>query len=864
MVVSHSRPLAVAAVELAEQMVRGGEVRIAVAAGLDETTLGTDAVQIAAAIAQVDGPAGVVVLMDLGSAVLSAELALELLPDPATRDRVLLSPAPVVEGLVVAAVAAAGGADRDEVAAEAAAALLGKLSHLGATDAVVPAPPAVDPEPVGPLGGADVVRVVAVLTVLNEHGLHARPAARLVQELQGLDAEVRLRRAGSDDEPVPARSLSRVATLGARRGARLEVSASGPQAQEAVDRLLALAEQRFDEAEVVDPTGGAGDASPGPPQTDPGERRPATAPPSGSAAPAAPGIAVGPARRLIDVPVDLDALEANDTEADGTEADGTEAARWQRVAAAVAAVAGQVQQVRAVTLREIGAAEAQIFDAHLALLADEEVLADVRRSIAAGQSAPRAWSSTMAEVERRWAELDDEYLRERAADVRSVTEQVLRELVGAAAPQPSGQGVLVAADLTPAQTAALDPSLVTGVVLAAGSATSHAAILARGRDLPMVVGAGSAVLALAEGTLVALDGATGELHLDPSSDVLTRFDRLASERAARRREDLAAAEGPAVTRDGIRVHVLANVGSEADARAAAGAGADGAGLVRTELLFLDRSTPPDRAEQLQTYVAVATALAGRRVTLRTMDVGGDKPLAYLPMPAEANPFLGLRGLRLSLQRPDLLLEQLTAICEAARQGPVGVMFPMVSTVAELLQARRYLTDAAGPAGLPVGLTIGMMVEVPTAALKIASFLPHLDFVSIGTNDLTQYTMAAERGNASVAALSDPVDPGVLQLVDRVCRAAVGTDVQVAVCGEAASDELAVPLLVGLGVHELSVSPHAAPRVKAAVRTLHAGTCRELARRALDLADAAQVRALVTETMARLPHPDPSPASGSAD
>ena len=864
MVVSHSRPLAVAAVELAEQMVRGGEVRIAVAAGLDETTLGTDAVQIAAAIEQVDGPAGVVVLMDLGSAVLSAELALELLPDPATRDRVLLSPAPVVEGLVVAAVAAAGGADRDEVAAEAAAALLGKLSHLGATDAVVPAPPAVDPEPVGPLGGADVVRVVAVLTVLNEHGLHARPAARLVQELQGLDAEVRLRRAGSDDEPVPARSLSRVATLGARRGARLEVSASGPQAQEAVDRLVALAEQRFDEAEVVDPTGGAGDASPGPPQPDPGGPRPATAPPSGSAAPAAPGIAVGPARRLIEVPVDLDALEAKDTEAKDTEADGTEAARWQRVAAAVAAVADQVRQVRAVTLREIGAAEAQIFDAHLALLADEEVLADVRRSIAAGQSAPRAWSSTMAEVERRWAELDDEYLRERAADVRSVTEHVLRELVGAAAPQPSGQGVLVAADLTPAQTAALDPSLVTGVVLAAGSATSHAAILARGRDLPMVVGAGSAVLALAEGTLVALDGATGELHLDPSSDVLARFDRLARERAARRREDLAAAEGPAVTRDGIRVHVLANVGSEADARAAAGAGADGAGLVRTELLFLDRSTPPDRAEQLQTYAAIATALAGRRVTLRTMDVGGDKPLPYLPMPAEANPFLGLRGLRLSLQRPDLLLEQLTAICEAARQGPVGVMFPMVSTVAELLQARRLLTDAAGPAGLPVGLTIGMMVEVPTAALKIASFLPHLDFVSIGTNDLTQYTMAAERGNASVAALSDPVDPGVLQLVDRVCREAVGTDVLVAVCGEAASDELAVPLLVGLGVHELSVSPHAAPRVKAAVRSLHAGTCRELARRALDLADAAQVRALVTEAMARLPHPDPPPASGSAD
>jgi len=289
--------------------------------------------------------------------------------------------------------------------------------------------------------------------------------------------------------------------------------------------------------------------------------------------------------------------------------------------------------------------------------------------------------------------------------------------------------------------------------------------------------------------------------------------------------------------------VAANLGSVADARAALAAGADGAGLVRTEFLFLDRSAAPSVEEQQDEYAAIAEAMDGRRVTLRTLDVGGDKPLPYLPMPHEANPFLGQRGIRLSLDHRDLLRDQMVAICHTARTHPTSVMIPMVSTPGEMIEARQVLLEAAGPGGLPHGLHVGTMIEVPSAALKIEAFLPYVDFVSIGTNDLTQYTLAAERGNGAVADLSDPLDPGVLQLIDHVCRAARGR-IDVAVCGEAASDELAIPVLVGLGVRELSVAPPAVPRVKAAVRELDVKRCASLAREALTLAGAGEVRKLV--------------------
>jgi len=806
-VVSHSRALAHASVALAGEMLHGRAVTIEVAAGLDDTTFGTDAVSIMEAIERADGPDGVVVLMDLGSALLSADLALDLLPDPAVRDRVTLSPAPLVEGLVVAAVAAAGGANRAEVAAEARGALLGKAAHLSG--------PGRPGEPEAVQVGQD--EVVGVFRLENPHGLHARPASRLVSEVRALDATVQLRNLTTGAGPVPAGSLSRVALLSALQGHDVEVRASGPQAQEAVEHLVALAKRRFDE--------------PGDQVVAPRPASPSTSTRTGPAA-ASPGIAIGPARRLTTVPVDL---------AEHT-VEGP-VAEWRRAAEAVAAVRREIDHVRVLTLREVGAEQAGIFDAHLSLLTDAELLADVKSRIGAGVGAVAAWADCLADVERQWANLPDAYLRERAADVRAVREQVLRALTGQVARRMTAPGVLVADDLTPVETAGLDLELVTGVVLAQGSPTSHAAILARARDIPVVVAAGPAVLDIPEGTTVVLDGSRGELHVDPPNKLVEEYQRRALEDAQLRAQQMALADRPAVTRDGTEFVVEANLGSVADARAAHEAGADGAGLVRTEFLFLDRNVAPSTEEQLAEYDRIASAMSGRRITLRTLDVGGDKPLPYLQMPAEANPFLGRRGIRLSLEHRDLLRDQMVAICHTARHHPTSIMIPMVSTPDEMIEARQVLTDAAGPSGIPPGLRLGTMIEVPSAALKIEAFLPHVDFVSIGTNDLTQYALAAERGNSAVAALSDALDPGVLRLIDHVCRAAHGR-IDVAVCGEAASDELAIPILAGLGVRQLSVAPPAVPRVKAAIRDLDVCQCASLAKQALTMASANDVRKLV--------------------
>jgi phosphocarrier protein FPr len=795
------------------EMVHGRALTIEVAAGLDETTFGTDAITIMEAIHRADGPAGVVVLMDLGSALLSTELALDLLPDPSIRDRVTLSPAPIVEGLVVAAVAAASGADRVEVAAEARAALMGKSAHLSSPT-----------EADGSAACDDVdTEMVAVFTVENAHGLHARPAARLVSEVRVLDATVQLRNLSTGAGPVPAGSLSRVATLAALHGHQVEIRASGPQAEEAVEHILTLARRRFDE--TID------DAVPAPAPVESVQRN--------GPLPASPGIAIGPVRQLTAV-IGRDQLSVGDA-----------AAEWRRIVESVASVRREIEHVRVLTMRDIGAEEASIFEAHLSLLTDPEMLADVKARIDAGSGATAAWTDCVSDVERIWADLPDPYLRERAADVHAVGAQVLRNLTGEPARQMSAQGVLVAADLTPVETAGLDLDLVTGVVLAEGSSTSHAAILARARDIPVVVAAGRDILTVPEGTIVLLDGSSGELHVDPSAELLEEYRRRASERAEQRGQELAVAEHPAVTRDGTTVVVAANLGSVTDAHAALACGADGAGLVRTEFLFLDRSAAPSIEEQQSVYDAIANAMAGRRVTLRTLDVGGDKPLPYLPMAVETNPFLGQRGIRLSLEHPDLLHDQMVAICHTARRYPISVMIPMVSTPAEMIEARQILTDAAGPSGLPEGLRIGTMIEVPAAALKIEAFLPHVDFVSIGTNDLTQYTLAAERGNGAVAALSDALDPGVLSLIQQVCDAARGR-IDVAVCGEAACDELAIPVLVGLGVRELSVSPPAVPRVKAAIRELDLGYSAEIAHRALAMPGADDVRKLVLEAISDSP------------
>ena len=856
--VCHSAKLAEGVAELAAQM--GGEgLRIAVAGGLDQpgSPLGTDAARVARAVEDVWSEDGVLVLMDLGSAVLSAEMALELLP-VGRRENVVLTEAPLVEGAVAAAVAAGLGDPLSKVAGEARGGLAAKTAHLRAP---VAAPPQGEP----PLEAqpATAARQPALrITVVNRLGLHLRPAATLVRTAAGFVADVAVTNLTAGGTPASARSLNALATLGVRRGDEILVQASGPQAEEALAAIGRLADENWGDVEDARPGGveGARAATPWPGETD---VTPTPPPAPGSelrGLPASPGIAVGRARRLRGAPIEIRESRSVDREAD--------CAALER---ALAAAGDDIRRARDTTARRATGREAAIFDAHLLFLEDEELVGPARDGILVeGKSAPRAWADAVSAAIETWENLDDPYLRARGADLRGVGDQVLRRLVAATAsgrPDESAAGwavtagfsgatgadpdagtIVVAPDLAPAEIAGLDPSRVRGLACAFGGPTSHGAILARSLGIPAVVGAGPALLGVADGTVLALDGGTGIVTVDPAAEALRAVVDLHAEREGEQAEARSKAGLVAVTRDGSTVHVAANIAGPKDVEAAVAAGADGVGLLRTEFLFLRADHLPTEDEQERAYRAIAEGLGGRPLVIRTLDVGADKQLSYLPLERERNPFLGVRGIRLGLRRPQLLTGQLRAALRVAADHAVRIMFPMVATVDEVRQAKE-LVDEARASLLEEGIDVpehvetGIMVEVPAAALTVEAFVPHVDFFSIGTNDLAQYVLAAERGNAAVAMLSDALQPAVLRLIDRVARAAAEGGRSVAVCGEVAGDPLAIPLLLGLGIVELSMAPSQIPAAKQVVRATDVGAARRVAAQALAAESAAAVRRL---------------------
>jgi phosphoenolpyruvate-protein phosphotransferase/dihydroxyacetone kinase phosphotransfer subunit len=823
-IVSHSETLATGVRELAAEMA-GPDVKLELAGGLAEAgALGTDAVLVAEAIGRADSGDGVLVLMDLGSAVLSAETALDFLT-PEQREHVVLCEAPLVEGAVAAAVAARLGEPLAKVAEEARGGLQGKSAQLGAEE---PAAPGTGQVPLEP-------GLTLRLAIRNRLGLHARPAARFVQTAAGFDADVQVTNLTSGRGPASGRSLNGLATLGVRQGHMVLVSAHGPQAAAALAALGDLADRDFDER-VPSPTPPA----PPVPAAQSGDEH------TLSGLPGAPGIVTGPARhfRPLDPAIPIGSSSDPETE-------------WQRLTRALDQVRAEIADTRKSVEARAGEYSAAIFDAHLLFLDDEALLGPARRAIfEEGKNAAEAWNTAAEAVAADYRGLEDEYLRARAEDLTGVARQVVAAVTGdAAAASLSAPGIVVAPDLTPADTASLDRKLVLGVATAGGSPTSHSAILARSLGIPAAVGLGEVLLGVPEGTELLLDGDAGVVNVEPSEELTAESKRRASAREQAARSALTAAVEPAVTRDGRRIEVVANIGSPDDVPAAIENGAEGVGLLRTEFLFLERDSMPSEDEQYAVYTRVAKALEGRPLILRTLDVGADKPLPYLPLRPEANPFLGVRGIRLALEQPELLETQLRAVLRTAAEYSLKVMFPMVATLDEYRRAKAALDEARmafARAGLPTPdeLEVGVMVEVPAAALAAEQFAPEVDFFSLGTNDLVQYTMAAERGNASVAALADGLNPSVLRLIRMVAEAASSHGKWVGVCGELASDPEAVPVLVGLGVAELSANAPAIPAVKQAVRDLDAEEARELAEQALELSSAAEVRALFARQTAK--------------
>jgi phosphocarrier protein FPr len=829
-IVSHSAALAGGVVELARQM-GGDDIAIEAAGGMAEPegAIGTDAMLVHAAIERAAGPDGVLVLMDLGSAVMSAEMAVEMASVEHDVE-IVLSEAPLVEGAVAAAARAGAGAPLAEVAAEARAALGMKAASLGVEDGGPgPEAPAVAED-------EDPDALQERLPVGNPLGLHARPAARFVETAARFDATVTVRDETSGTGPADARSLSGLVMLGARQGDTLVVRAGGPEAQVALDALRALAAEGYGDGPVAAPAA-AGEPAPAPVAAPIAAVEPPTAGDRLTGIPVAPGIVIAAARR----PSAPARPEVPDTPA------GEPAQEHALLDRARAAARRDVEAARDRIAARTGAGEAAIFDAHLLLLDDAALLAPARQAIGGGQSAARAWEAAVTATAASYRELPDPYLRERAADVQDVGDRVLAHLVGAPAPADgaasAGGGVLVADDLTPGEAAALDPETVAGLALAHGGATSHAAILSRALGIPAVAGLGGGVLRLADGTTVVLDGGAGTLEVDPAPDRLAALERARDAARERRARARGRAHEPARTRDGTTIEVMANAGAPQDAAAAVAQGADGIGLLRTEFLFLDRDEAPTEEEQVAVYREVAAALEGRPLVLRTLDAGADKPLRFLPQAPEENPFLGVRGIRLALARPGLLETQLRAALTVARDHPLQVMFPMVATLAEYRAARAVLDEARAALGAPE-IPVGVMVEVPAVALAAERFAREVDFLSIGTNDLTQYTMAAERGNDAVAGLLGGVQPAVLRLAAAVAEGAAAHGRWAGVCGELAGDPGAALLLAAVGIGELSMAAPLVPEVKEALRGVDLGEVRPVAQQALELDDAAAVAELV--------------------
>lgn len=653
----------------------------------------------------------------------------------------------------------------------------------------------------------------------NPLGMHARPATFLAGLVRGRGGTVRLRR-GAD--VADATRLMEVLGLGLRRGARFTVSAESAETLRVVRDAVAagLGDDLAAPVEAEKPAG---------PAFTPREVG-ATLEGVGASG----GLAVGVTRRHVPR-----ALAVPDTP-------GEPAAEARRLDAAWGAARRELDALHDDAKARLGKEKAAIFRAHQALLADPALQRDTVAGVLDGHGAAWAWKAAADARVDALRKLDDPTLAARAVDLVDVRDRVLRLLLGtveAAPPTPEAPVVLLARDLTPSDTAQLDTDVVLGVCTALGGPTSHTAILARGLGLPAVVAAGPGVLEVPDGTRCILDGAAGRLYLDPSAGDREAAVAIQAAMAAEREAARAARHQPAATRDGHPIEVAANINRAADAAAALDAGAEGVGLMRTEFLFMDRDAAPTEDEQAAEYAAMAAALGARPLVIRTLDIGGDKEVPYLGLAREDNSFLGIRGIRLCFERPDLFLPQLRAIFRAVREhGNVRVMFPMVATVEEFRRAKGLVEAVRAEVDAPEA-PLGVMIEVPSAALMADEIAREVDFFSVGTNDLTQYTLAMDRLHPQLARQADALHPAVLRLIERTVRAADAHGKWVGVCGGVAGDELGALVLAGIGVHELSVSTPQIAAVKAALREHTRDELRDLARRALACGNAAEVRAL---------------------
>ncbi len=652
------------------------------------------------------------------------------------------------------------------------------------------------------------------------HGIHARPAALIARLAKSVPAEIELRAHG---RTATARSAVGLMALGIRHGDEVVITGAGEGAAGAIAEISRL---------IATPDKPA--ARPLPPpviQT----TRIANASNDASllrGVIASRGLALGGAAWLRSE--DVTVIEPGQGIA-------VEAGAFERAREAVRARLSPLAKEASPTARELIAA-------HIEILEDPELLGAARALISTGKSAAFAWRAALRQAADALRATGDARLAERVDDLNDLERQVLVVLGGsdsvARAALPPGT-ILLARDMSPSQLVELEGGKPAGIVLEAGGPTSHVAVLAASLGIPMLVAVGTKLNEIRAGTTLALDADAGSLRIAPDVAQRADFEYATAARRERLRRELEAARGDCHAASGERIEVFANLGSVADAKIAVAHGAEGCGLLRSEFLFLDRATAPDEREQRETYQRIARVLEGRPLVIRTLDVGGDKPLSYLPLPAEENPALGLRGIRVSLWRPELLRTQLRAMLTVEPAGQCRILLPMINDVAEWRRVRAILDELVGELRVERP-QLGVMIETPAAAMLADALAREADFLSVGTNDLSQYTLAIDRGNAELAAQIDAAHPAVLRLIANVATAAARHSRIAAVCGGLASDPAAVPLLLGLGINELSVVPAQIPHIKEVVRARTLDACRALAERALALESAAAVRELLAK------------------
>lgn len=684
------------------------------------------------------------------------------------------------------------------------------------------------PNEIAKIIGADVIPDWPHRSVVlaNAHGLHARPATHLVNLTKSFQGDMQV--AVDEGNFVSAKSLTRLLALGCKRGQTLRfIAEPETDAVEALDKVILAVQQGL--GEEVEPIQSS-DIKVEQSSEIPSHSKPLS---TNTGIAASSGLAFGPVHVIKPKVYQYERMGLSVK------------AEKEKLDIALHAVKNNIHQV--IAKSEVAEIK-QIFQAHLEMLDDPDLINGVYQKINLNLSAPAAWHEHIEAAAKEQAALPDRLLAERATDLRDIGDRVLAQLCGEVIiEEPKEPYILIMYDVGPSDVARLNKDRVAGILTAVGGASAHSAIVARALGIPAIVGAGDQVLDIEQKSSLLINGDTGAFILNPNAQQIEQAKQERELQKKIREEAERHSQEPAITLDQHQIEIAANLGKVQATPHAVECGAEAIGLLRTELVFMAHSSAPSEATQEADYRIVLDALAGRPLVVRTLDVGGDKPLPYLPIAEEENPFLGLRGIRLTLRQPELLRQQLIALLKAADDRPLRIMFPMIGRVEEWRAAKAILDEVK--ATYPCAdLQVGIMIEVPSAALLAPILAQEVDFFSIGTNDLTQYTLAIDRGHPILSAEADGLHPSILQLIDQTVKAAHKHGKWVGICGELAADPKAVPILMGLGVDELSMSPNSIPLVKAQIRTLNYSQAQVLAKRALECDSATAVRQLSEQEM----------------